>query len=621
VDEVNDLDPNSPWKGDVWRFWVQPAAAWNPSPANGVPYVLPDQDLSWNAGMNSLFHTVYFGESFDEVNDATIEGFMIADATYAPPVLKTNTTYYWRVDEFAPAGTTTGDVWSFTTVPEVAVSDPTLVGWWTLDEGEGTTAVDWSGHGHHGAIVGAAQWDPDGMDRGSLVLNGTDSYVVIEGMLESGVVLAEYTMAVWFRADRKGGPVDLMAAYSGGPTFGVLVELTADGTMRFLHRSTTGGADADLFTAETYDDGQWHHMAVVKTAGELIGYMDGEVAVSEMTDDAFDGSFYVALGVLDHLRANDRFFPGPLDDARIYDRALTQDEIQQIMRGDPTLAGDPNPTRGAVVDIRDASFLSWSAGDGAVSHNVYLGTDRGATAAAGPDSAEYQGNQPGTSLSLAGLVEFGGGDYYWRIDEVQADGAVVAGEIWKFTVPAYLLVDDFESYTNEVGSRVFETWIDGVGFTLPEPGDPGNGTGATVGHDIWSPDSPYYEGDLMETGDVHGGNQAMPVYYDNTTGLGISEAERTFTPGRNWTAEGVTTLVVHFRGAADNTGDLYVKINGFEVPYNGDPADLASGEWIAWEIDLASVNVSLTNITTLTFGIEGGQTGVLFFDEIWLTKP
>jgi len=83
----------------------------------------------------------------------------------------------------------------------------------------------------------------------------------------------------------------------------------------------------------------------------------------------------------------------------------------------------------------------------------------------------------------------------------------------------------------------------------------------------------------------------------------------------------VTTLVVHFRGEPDNTGQLYAEINGLKVPYDGDPADIAGGEWIAWEIDLASVGTSLTNITTLTIGIEGGGIGVLYIDDIILTKP
>ncbi|MHC4581677.1 MAG: hypothetical protein ACYS14_09480, partial [Planctomycetota bacterium] len=39
-----------------------------------------------------------------------------------------------------------GDVWSFETLPIVEITEPDLVGWWTLDEGQGTTAVDWSGH-------------------------------------------------------------------------------------------------------------------------------------------------------------------------------------------------------------------------------------------------------------------------------------------------------------------------------------------------------------------------------------------------------------------------------------------------------------------------------------------
>ncbi|MBN2129153.1 MAG: hypothetical protein JW741_06635, partial [Sedimentisphaerales bacterium] len=244
----------------------------------------------------------------------------------------------------------------------------------------------------------------------------------------------------------------------------------------------------------------------------------------------------------------------------------------------------------------------------AVSHDVYFGTDKAAL--------ELQGNQPGTSLSLAGLVEMGGGDYFWRIDEVEADGTVQTGYVWRFNVPDYLIVDDFESYSNEVGSRAFEKWVDGVGFTLPEPGNPGNGTGAAVGHDIWDADSPYFNGQIMETGDVYAGGQAMPIYY---TGA-LSEASRTFVPGQNWTAEGVTTLVVHFLGEADNTGALYVEINGVKVPYDGASTDIASEEWTAWEIDLASVGVSLTNITTMTIGIENG-TGGLYVDHIILTQP
>ncbi|MBN2129743.1 MAG: LamG domain-containing protein, partial [Sedimentisphaerales bacterium] len=363
---------------------------------------------------------------------------------------------------------------------------------------------------------------------------------------------------------------------------------------------------------------EWAHFALVYDGAgggdDSRLYVNGEVAGNqtvELDTNPTTRTFQIGLW-------SGTSFDGVIDDVRVYKKALTEAEIAEAMRGNPLLAGSPNPAPGAIVDIRDATMLTWTAGDTAASHDVYFGADRAAVAAVGNDAPEFQGNQPGTSFSLAGLVEFGGGDYFWRIDEVEADETVQTGYVWKFTIPDHLIVDDFESYSNEVGSRAFEKWIDGIGFTQPVD-TPGNDTGALVGHDIWTIGTPYTT--IMETGNVHGGNQAMPIYYDNTLALGISEVDRTFTPGQNWTVEGVTTLVVHIRGEADNTGNLYVEINGANVPYDGDPTDIASGEWIAWEIDLASVGVSLTNITTLTIGIEGGQTGVLYVDDIILTKP
>ena len=89
------------------------------------------------------------------------------------------------------------------------------------------------------------------------------------------------------------------------------------------------------------------------------------------------------------------------------------------------------------------------------------------------------------------------------------------------------------------GQAIWQAWIDGLE-------DPQNG-GSTVG---------YSEAPFAETRVVHGGGQSMPLQYDNTTGPGYSEADHTFSPAEDWTVEGVTTLVVHFRGAAGNTGQV-----------------------------------------------------------------
>ncbi len=123
IDEVNDTEPNSPWKGDVWSFSVPPKTAYAPDPADAAEMVAPDVELSWTGGFGSKLHTVYFGENFDEVNNAA-GGLPQGTATYAPGTLKLAKTYYWRVDEFDVIDTHKGDIWSFTTEGGVGSPDP-----------------------------------------------------------------------------------------------------------------------------------------------------------------------------------------------------------------------------------------------------------------------------------------------------------------------------------------------------------------------------------------------------------------------------------------------------------------------------------------------------------------
>jgi hypothetical protein len=123
IDEVNDAEPNSPWKGDVWSFSIPPKTAYYPVPANGAEQVETDVQLSWTGGFGSKLHTVYLGENFDEVSNAA-GGLPQGGATYSPGTLEMAKTYYWRVDEFDAVETYKGDVWSFTTVGAVGSPNP-----------------------------------------------------------------------------------------------------------------------------------------------------------------------------------------------------------------------------------------------------------------------------------------------------------------------------------------------------------------------------------------------------------------------------------------------------------------------------------------------------------------
>jgi len=123
IDEVNDTEPNSPWRGDVWSFLVPPKTAYAPEPADGAESVDPDADLSWTPGFGAKLHTVYFGDNFDDVNNAA-GGLSQGMTTYDPGTLKLSETYYWRIDEFDATDTFKGDVWSFLTEGAVSSPDP-----------------------------------------------------------------------------------------------------------------------------------------------------------------------------------------------------------------------------------------------------------------------------------------------------------------------------------------------------------------------------------------------------------------------------------------------------------------------------------------------------------------
>ncbi|MFH1717633.1 MAG: LamG domain-containing protein, partial [Planctomycetota bacterium] len=115
IDEVNEAEPNSPWKGDIWSFSIPPKTAYNPDPADGTEFVATDATLSWTPGFGAKLHTVYIGTDFDAVNDAA-GGAPQGIAKYKPAApLESEKVYYWRVDEFDALATYKGDVWGFTT--------------------------------------------------------------------------------------------------------------------------------------------------------------------------------------------------------------------------------------------------------------------------------------------------------------------------------------------------------------------------------------------------------------------------------------------------------------------------------------------------------------------------
>ena len=591
--------------GDIWSFMVPSKKAYLPNPPDGGKYVDPDVQLSWTTGFGSKLHTIYFGDNFDDVSNAA-GGLPQAAATYTPGTLEIDKTYYWRVDEFDAIATYKGDVWSFKTLPIIAITDPNLIGYWKFDEASGDTAIDFSGYGNDGKLGG----DPErveGVIGGALDLDG--DYVAIDGVVDD-ITSNDITLSAWIRTTQPGE--------------GNVIASNTDSSHVLQFGIDNGnvwvddGPDVDFPPA--VNDDQWHMITLVMSGSRINVYTDGVQVGTITTSIDITTETRWSIGQEWDSAPSDFYF-GMVDEVRFYDSALTADQVQELMRGDPLLAWNPNPGNKSTVDIKEAGKpISWSAGDEATEHDVYFGTNKAAVsnADASDTTGIYQGRQGTNSYTLpADSVEWGGGPYYWRVDENNNDGSISAGAIWSFSVADYLIVDDFESYNDlnpddPASNRIFYTWIDG--YDNP----------ATNGSVIGYASPPFAEQTI-----VHSGRQSMPLFYDN--GVGLSEATMTLTNQRDWTEEGVALLTIWFRGEAANAAvPLYVALNGNAVVNNDNLTATQLDTWTQWSIDLtrfADQGVNLSNVNTISLGLGNksnplaGGTGTMYIDDIRLYRP
>jgi hypothetical protein len=279
----------------------------------------------------------------------------------------------------------------------------------------------------------------------------------------------------------------------------------------------------------------------------------------------------------------------------------------------PLAARVPNPVSGS-TGLDTNVLLSWRKGRQAAVHDVYLNPD---------EQAVIDGTVPVATVSE---TSYGTGEldlgvtYYWKVNEANEaeDPILWAGDVWNFTVVEYLIVDDFESYNDfnpddPNSNRVFFTWTDG--WQAPT-------NGSVVGY----PEAPFCEQTI-----VHGGNQSMPLYYDNTGTAVTSEAGRTWDTPQDWTANGIKELSVVVRGQETNNPDmLYVGIQdeaGKKAVLNhlGDADVVLTTSWTEWVTNLQDAvaqGVDLTRVKTLYLGV-GDQNdptrrgaGLVYIDDI-----
>jgi len=553
--------------------------ATDPVPEDGATAPSTAIRLEWVPGMLSSSSNVYFGETFEDVNnatttdpaylDSTTEGFFLVGSEEPYPTgLTVDKTYYWRIDAVGSENVWKGKVWSFYVPPKTA-SNPSPVNGSLFAEPnflDPDVILSWypaadatSYHVYFGDDLDAVQAGTGGTDQGTVTdpnydpnsmlefdktyylrvdaSDGTTTYpgevwsftTTIEGLGRVG-------FDMWENID--GATLDNLEeapAYPDNPTWSdVLTEFaTADSIgddygariYGWLYAPLTGDytfwlscADEGELWLSTDDEPE---NVQLLAAERVWGWYN---AFSHQSDPIplIGGNKYYIMAI---WKENDLW-----DHCQVaWQGAGIRD--QEIIQGcylspyEPVIAFGEVPHDGD-TNIKQTPTLSWKPGKYAASSNLYFGLD--------PNSLNQIATRPlGSEYYKIATHLQNNQTYYWRIDEVNSlhpDGPWI-GEVWSFTVANYTVLDDFEDYNDTSPDRIFDTWKDGWGV-------------ATNGSQVGYGTAPFAERTI-----VNSGLQSMPFFYNNTGSAAYSEAVRSFdAPLSDWTREGVQTLTLFFRG-------------------------------------------------------------------------
>ena len=199
--------------------------------------------------------------------------------------------------------------------------DRTLIAHWSLDEAEGIVAGDSVGN-NDGYVVGDPIWVPDGGQvDGAIYLDGIDDVIIAGPVLNpaDGV----FSVVAWIKG---GAPCQVVLSQQGAANW--LLLHPADGTL-MTELQGSGRFGAPLISDAIISDGNWHRVGLVWDGSYRTLYLD-DVPVAEDTQGIPSGSDAdLYIGVSKDYAAG-TFFSGLIDDIRIYNVALTAEQIAML---------------------------------------------------------------------------------------------------------------------------------------------------------------------------------------------------------------------------------------------------------------------------------------------------
>jgi len=204
-----------------------------------------------------------------------------------------------------------------------------------LDDGEGVIAVDSSGNGNDGILIGTAMsWMPDdGMIGGALSIDGTAGGTDYVEISTADISLAAGTVAMWgkLQPDPQAPDTRYFFGHTTIPVWSSRIQIYMDNadTVLDLGLGDSHNRHKDIMSLTTET---WYHVALTWDGGNYVVYVNGE----EKANGSYTGldALNTVADIGNDGRTDDtgrsEAFNGLLDDVRIYDRALSADEISQL---------------------------------------------------------------------------------------------------------------------------------------------------------------------------------------------------------------------------------------------------------------------------------------------------
>ena len=263
----------------------------------------------------------------------TLDPALVTSHSQTLANLSAGATYHYRVLSSDAAGNpaASGD-FTFTT----PTASANLMGHWQFEEGSGSIAGDSSGNGNFGTLLNGPAWTA-GIAGGGLSFDGVDDAVDV-GNNASLNPANSLTLAVWVNSGNLTATQMVFSKY--GALIQYFIRLQTGGGLRFSLNA--GGVTTDLNSGATLSVNTWHHIAGTYDGTAMRFYIDGVLDSSVAKTGAMtDNGSNVQIG----RRSNNRmFFKGALDEARIYDRALSSQEVKDLYDSnapmiDPTQVG------------------------------------------------------------------------------------------------------------------------------------------------------------------------------------------------------------------------------------------------------------------------------------------